>query len=65
MPGYECKPIEVFISQAATAPGVWDARVALNLSLGELLSIKPLSWVDRLQLTRTVSQKQNNRGQYT
>ena len=33
--------------------------VALNFSPGVLLSTKTISWLDRLQLTRTVSRKRN------
>ena len=37
---------------------VWDPSAALSLSQGELLI---MFWVDRLQLTRTVIQRQNYR----
>lgn len=40
---------------------MWDHSVALNLSQGEFLNTKALSWVDILQLTRTVNQKRNDR----
>ena len=43
--------------------GVQDPSVAPSLPQGGLLSTKPVVWVDKLQLTRTVSQKQNYRSQ--
>jgi hypothetical protein len=45
---------KVFISQLATTLGVWDPSVTLSLSRGEILNIA-LSWVDTLQLTRTLA----------
>lgn len=46
----------------STTPGVLDPSVAPSIFLGELLTTRPVSWVDRLQLS-TVTQKQNYRSQ--
>ena len=51
--GHGLKPIESLFSTL----DIWDPIITLSLSLGELLSTKTMSWVDILQLTRTVSQK--------
>lgn len=53
---------KVFISWV-TILGVWDRRVALSLSQGEILSTKTMFWLDIVQLTRTVSQKWNYKTQ--
>lgn len=47
-----------FISWLVATLSLQDPSVALSLSQGELLSTKPISWVDIFQLTRTASQKQ-------
>jgi hypothetical protein len=46
-----------------TTLGVQDPSVALSLSPGKLLNTKTKSCVDIVQLTRTVSWKQNYRSQ--
>ena len=54
---------KVFISCLVIMLGTQDLSVALSLSQGELLSTqKNMFWVDILQLTRTVSQKQITEG---
>jgi hypothetical protein len=49
------------ISWPVTTVDVRDSSVALRLSQGELLSAKPMFWVDILQSTRTVSWKQKSK----
>lgn len=51
------------MSWPVTTLVVWDPRVFLVLSRGELLSTKAIFWVDVFQLTRIVSQKQGYRSQ--
>lgn len=48
-------------SLAAWWLGVWFPSAVLSLSQGECLSIKIISWVDTLQLARTISRKRNYR----
>jgi hypothetical protein len=50
------------MSWPVTTLVVWDPRVFLVLSRGELLSTKAIFWVDVFQLTRIVSQKLKKRG---
>ena len=50
---------QIGMSWLGTTLGVRDPTAIPSLSQGELLSTKTTSWVDTLQLTRTVSQKWN------
>lgn len=58
----EFKPLGSRMSWPVTTLVVWDPRVFLVLSRGELLSTKAIFWVDVFQLTRIVSQKLKKRG---